>query len=98
MFNAESSINNPNKLEFGCDQVVIVRNQESKRKIPSFLRYALALTIQECKGLEFNDVVLFNFFTESTANWQILHELESFEGKVVRNYTRSKGLAETLHS
>lgn len=32
-------------LEFGCDQVIIVRDQESKKKIPSILQHALCLTI-----------------------------------------------------
>ena len=50
-------------LEFGCDQVIIVRDQESKLRIPSMLQHALCLTIYEAKGLEFNDVILFNFFT-----------------------------------
>jgi DNA helicase IV len=29
------------------------------------LQHALCLTIYEAKGLEFNDVILFNFFEES---------------------------------
>lgn len=65
------------KVEFGCSQVVIVRSQESKQKLPAFLQYALCLTIYECKGLEFNDVILFNFFTESPAKWNILHSLDA---------------------
>lgn len=32
-------------LEFGCDQVILVRDQESKNKIPSMLQHALCLTI-----------------------------------------------------
>ena len=44
--NAESLGKTQGKVEFGCDQVVIVRNQESKAKIPLCLRYAVALTIQ----------------------------------------------------
>ena len=38
-------------LEFGCDQVIIVRDQESKNRIPSMLQHALCLTIYEAKGL-----------------------------------------------
>lgn len=51
-------------LQFGCDQVIIVRDQQSKEKVPNMLQHALCLTIYEAKGLEFNDVILFNFFTE----------------------------------
>jgi len=54
-----------NPLEFGCSQVVLVRNQESKKKLPGMLQHALCLTIYEAKGLEFDDVVLYNFFEDS---------------------------------
>ena len=61
-------------IEFGCNQVVIVRNQESKKHIPALLQHALCLTIYEVKGLEFEDVILYNFFTESPVEqqWKIL--------------------------
>jgi DNA helicase IV len=52
-------------LEFGCNQVIIVRDQASKLAIPTVLKHALCLTIYEAKGLEFDDVVLYNFFTDS---------------------------------
>ena len=52
-------------LEFGCDQVIIVRDQESKARVPPMLQHALCLTVYEAKGLEFNDVILFNFFSET---------------------------------
>ena len=65
-------------LEFGCDQVIIVRDQESKSKIPTMLQHALCLTIYEAKGLEFNDVILFNFFAESKCvdKWNLLKFLK----------------------
>eukprot|EP00828_Plagiopyla_frontata_P017721 TRINITY_DN228_c0_g1_i7.p2 TRINITY_DN228_c0_g1~~TRINITY_DN228_c0_g1_i7.p2 ORF type:complete len:257 (+),score=59.42 TRINITY_DN228_c0_g1_i7:143-913(+) len=53
-------------LEFGCNQVIIVRDQESKKLVPKMLQHALCLTIYEAKGLEFDDVILFNFFNDST--------------------------------
>lgn len=53
--------------EFGCNQVIIVRNQKSKGNLPSLLRHALCLTVYEAKGLEFDDVILYNFFTETEA-------------------------------
>ena len=65
-------------VEFGCNQVILVRDQKSKEKIPSILQHALCLTIYEAKGLEFDDVILFNFFADSTmeANkWGILNHL-----------------------
>jgi len=63
-----SSVKNTGRqeLEFGCNQVILVRNQESKDKIPVMLRHALCLTLYEAKGLEFDDVILYNFFADST--------------------------------
>ena len=36
-------------IEFGCNQVILVRSEESKKKIPSILSGALCLTIFEAK-------------------------------------------------
>ena len=36
-------------IEFGCNQVILVRNDESKKNIPSILSGALCLTIFEAK-------------------------------------------------
>ena len=59
--NASSSI------EFGADQVVIARDssEERKEKMPEYLQDEIVLNPQECKGLEFNDVLLYNFFTDT---------------------------------
>ena len=60
-----------------------MRDQESKQKVPAMLQHALCLTIYEAKGLEFNDVILFNFFDESPCDekWNLLKTLDvaSFE-------------------
>lgn len=42
------------------------------------LQHALCLTIYEAKGLEFNDVILFNFFTETKCadRWNLLKFLK----------------------
>lgn len=37
----------------------------AKEKIPEELGLALVLTVYEAKGLEFDDVLLYNFFTDS---------------------------------
>ena len=81
------------RIEFGAHQVVIVRSEEAKKKLPdefgidrdwvmtvssndctavvvdtllSYLSYFI-LQVQESKGLEFDDVLLYNFFTDSLA-------------------------------
>ncbi|CAD8091856.1 unnamed protein product [Paramecium primaurelia] len=66
-------------VEFGCNQVIIVKDQDSKSKLPIELQNILCLTIYEAKGLEFDDVILFNFFHDSTASikeWESLNDLE----------------------
>lgn len=40
-------------------------NETAKEKIPEELSLALVLTVYEAKGLEFDDVLLYNFFTDS---------------------------------
>lgn len=65
------------KLEFGCDQVIIVRDQAEKENIPKMLQHALCLTVYEAKGLEFEDVILFNFFSSCPIDdrWTLLKHL-----------------------
>ena len=52
-------------IEFGAHQVILVQSKEAKDKLPPILRGAIVLTIFEAKGLEFDDVLLYNFFTDS---------------------------------
>lgn len=52
-------------IDFGAHQAILVRNQEAKEKLPKDLSSAIVLTIFESKGLEFDDVLLYNFFTDS---------------------------------
>ena len=52
-------------IDFGAHQVIIVRNDESKAKLPECIREGIVLTALEAKGLEFEDVLLYNFFTDS---------------------------------
>ena len=70
------------RIEFGAHQVILVRNDEAKSKIPEeFVSDKdWILTVQEAKGLEFDDVLVYNFFTDSDA-----HD----EWRVVSNYTEN---------
>ncbi|NXJ66937.1 TRNK1 protein, partial [Rostratula benghalensis] len=65
-------------IEFGAHQVVLVASETAKEKIPEELSLALVLTVYEAKGLEFDDVLLYNFFTDSEA---------SKEWKIISSYT-----------
>lgn len=73
-------------IEFGCDQVIIVRNQQAKEELPKFLKHALCLTVYEAKGLEFDDVILYNFFTDSESRdeWKFISSLVVEDLKVPR--------------
>ncbi|XP_016054334.1 PREDICTED: TPR and ankyrin repeat-containing protein 1 isoform X2 [Miniopterus natalensis] len=61
-------------IEFGAHQVILVANEMAKEKIPEELGLALVLTVYEAKGLEFDDVLLYNFFTDSEAykEWKVI--------------------------
>ena len=68
------------QIEFGAHQVVLVRDQAAKDRLPAELQSALTLTIFEAKGLEFDDVFLFNFFADSPADertWRVLTSVRS---------------------
>ncbi|MQM02501.1 hypothetical protein Taro_035269 [Colocasia esculenta] len=61
---------------FGAEQVVLVRDESSKKEISSHVgKQALVLTIIECKGLEFQDVLLYNFFGASPVRnqWRVIY-------------------------
>ena len=65
-------------VQFGFDQAVIVRSKEVEDELPSFLRSYLVFTLQECKGLEFSEVILFNFFENSSvdeSHWRLLDHI-----------------------
>jgi superfamily I DNA/RNA helicase len=55
-------------IAFGANQVVIVRTLEAKVQLPAEFQSCLVLTVAESKGLEFNDVLLYNFFSNSSAS------------------------------
>ena len=51
-------------IEFGARQAIIVQSEEAKETVRKKIK-AIVLTVFESKGLEFDDVVLYNFFTDS---------------------------------
>ena len=52
-------------IEFGAHQAILVKSNEARRKLHEDLSHALVLTIYEAKGLEFDDVLVYNFFKDS---------------------------------
>ncbi|XP_067888359.1 TPR and ankyrin repeat-containing protein 1-like [Heterodontus francisci] len=65
-------------IEFGAHQVILVTDEKAKDTIPEELNLALVLTIYEAKGLEFDDVLLYNFFTDSEADkeWRVISSFQ----------------------
>jgi len=61
--------------EMGANQAVLVRNTEAKERLPFELRNGLVLTVEESKGLEFDDIAIFDFFSDSpcTKEWHTLY-------------------------
>ncbi|KAJ0038642.1 hypothetical protein Pint_21976 [Pistacia integerrima] len=62
---------------FGAEQVILVRDDCARKFISDCVRnQALVLTIVESKGLEFQDVLLFNFFGSSHLKnqWRVIYE------------------------
>ena len=64
-------------IEFGAHQVIIVQTDEAKRSLPEVLRAGIVLTIFEAKGLEFDDVLLYNFFTDSSVSVFIINTVHT---------------------
>ncbi|PWA95691.1 uvrD-like Helicase, ATP-binding domain, P-loop containing nucleoside triphosphate hydrolase [Artemisia annua] len=61
---------------FGAEQVILVRDERAKTEICEYVgKQALVLTILECKGLEFHDVLLYNFFGTSPLKdqWRVIY-------------------------
>ena len=85
-------------IEFGCDQVILVRDQQSKERLPSFLGHALCLTIYEAKGLEFEDVILYNFFTDSEEKdkWELINAMEVTDEYTPANNVYGKVLLQSF--
>ena len=56
------------RIEFGAHQVVLVASNEAREMMPDELKHGLVMTIYEAKGLEFDDVLIYNFFKDSQVN------------------------------
>lgn len=63
-------------IEFGAQQVILVRNENARNKLREQVgQIGLIFTLYESKGLEFNDVLLYNFFEDSSADlssWRVV--------------------------
>lgn len=96
---SHSSEDTPDQLEdFGTDQVIIVRDEDTQKEIHSRIRSkVLMLTVLESKGMEFEHVVLLNFFSSSRhgPHYKDLGKLIDKQGKF-DSKKHSVGLLEVL--
>ncbi|KAH9005752.1 hypothetical protein EDB86DRAFT_2795497 [Lactarius hatsudake] len=64
------------QIEFGAQQCILVRNDAAREKLRKQVGdIGLIMTLYESKGLEFNDVLLYNFFEDSTVDvsqWRVV--------------------------
>ncbi|KAF5198891.1 UvrD-like Helicase, ATP-binding domain, P-loop containing nucleoside triphosphate hydrolase, partial [Thalictrum thalictroides] len=69
-------------ITFGAQQVILVRDDLVKELVIEQVgNNALVLTIIECKGLEFQDVLLYNFFEKSSLRetWEVVYDFMAGE-------------------
>ncbi|KAF8460963.1 hypothetical protein DFH94DRAFT_790038 [Russula ochroleuca] len=63
-------------IEFGAQQCILVRNDAAREKLRKQVGdIGLIMTLYESKGLEFNDVLLYDFFEDSSvdvAQWRVV--------------------------
>ncbi|XP_073153825.1 uncharacterized protein [Henckelia pumila] len=77
---------------FGAEQVILVRDDSTRKEISKYIgSQALVLTIIECKGLEFEDVLLYNFFGSSPlgSQWRVLYEFLMQKDPFYPNFPKS---------
>ncbi|KIJ45080.1 hypothetical protein M422DRAFT_207261 [Sphaerobolus stellatus SS14] len=76
-------------IELGAQQCILVRNDQAREQLRRQIGdVGLIMTMYEAKGLEFNDVLLYNFFADSTASlseWRVV--LNKVNGK---DFTQGK--------
>ncbi|KAJ7479993.1 hypothetical protein B0H11DRAFT_1263344 [Mycena galericulata] len=73
-------------IEFGAQQCILVRDDAAREKLREQVGdIGLIMTLYESKGLEFNDVLLYNFFEDSTvgeAQWRVVLNALEYQGNV----------------
>ena len=87
-YTLDATVDKSDCLQFKNEFVVLVRNNEEKRKLPKFLKNAICMTIKESKGLEFEDVLIYNYF-DSYKNSQAYFILKSLS-IISRNMKKSQ--------
>ncbi|RHZ88684.1 hypothetical protein Glove_21g290 [Diversispora epigaea] len=92
LFDASSDCKStPKVIEFGARQVIIVRNKKTKDRLKAY-KLGSVLTIYEAKGMEFDDVLLYNFFTDSEAGlkWRVILSTLGGYPKGIQTFSHEK--------
>ncbi|KAG9025217.1 hypothetical protein FRB95_010398 [Tulasnella sp. JGI-2019a] len=81
-------------IELGAGQVIVVRNGQVRAALRKEIGdSALIMTLYETKGLEFNDVILYNFFAHSMASpsdWRALSAVVQESSVYARPFQEDK--------
>ncbi|KAK9063834.1 hypothetical protein SSX86_017706 [Deinandra increscens subsp. villosa] len=87
------SVSGAKTVGFGAEQVILVRDDIAKNEIHEYIgKQAIVLTIMECKDLEFQDVLLYNFFGTSPLKdgWGVIYgymeERDWLEEKLIPSF------------
>ncbi|KAG9003760.1 hypothetical protein FRB90_011125 [Tulasnella sp. 427] len=97
-FDSFVSESGQSEMEFGANQVIIVRDELASETLRQRIGTdtALVMTIYASKGQEFNDVLLYNFFTDSPAtptDWRAL-----LKAGLTESDTTSNDILERQHA
>ncbi|CAI2170806.1 19767_t:CDS:2, partial [Funneliformis geosporum] len=82
-----------NYIEFGAEQVIIVRDDKAKLQLKDLIGKAgLVMTVFEAKGMEFSDVLLYNFFTDSPARlkWRVIRSDLNDKSEGIQTFSHEK--------
>lgn len=74
------------RIEFGAHQVILVASEEARAQMPDELKQGLILTIYESKGLEFDDVLIYNFFKDSQVNTALKLDYNKYLAAIKKTY------------
>ena len=80
------------RIKIGNDFCVIVRDEAAKLRVPEALKNCIILTLQESKGLEFENVLLYNHFTGNDAEkgWRYIYSRTGIEQRQLKGTEKSE--------
>ncbi|RHZ77053.1 hypothetical protein Glove_186g78 [Diversispora epigaea] len=89
LFNAFSeNDHSDDHIDLGTEQVIIVRDDTDKSHVKKIIGKSagLVMTVYETKGMEFNDVLLYNFFKPAGLMWRVILSTLDGYSKGIRSF------------